>query len=244
MLIVTLAVAILLGLRHATDPDHLAAVSALVACEGAPSARSASALGLWWGLGHGSTLFLLGLPIVLFGRFLPDAVQQAAEVFVGAVIIALAVRLYLRWRRGGFHAHRHSHRDGVVHRHLHAHASGSGGGDAARHAHRHRGTDSLGRSPLQALAIGAVHGVGGSAGIGALLLADVEDGALAVAALGVFAVFTAVSMAVASTAFGYALARGPVRRRLATLAPALAALGTTFGTWYALGALDAVPYVF
>jgi hypothetical protein len=101
----------------------------------------------------------------------------------------------------------------------------------------------LGRTPLQAYGIGLVHGIGGSAGVGVLLLAAIPDHALGVAALLTFAVFTAVSMALASTAFGYTLSRGPVARRFVAVAPVLGAASLAFGAWYALGALGTIPYV-
>jgi High-affinity nickel-transport protein len=203
-------VAILLGLRHATDPDHLTAVSTLVAGDRADT-RKAGRLGLAWGLGHATTLFAFGLPIVLYRSYLPDAVQTAAETLIGLVIVALAARLLLRWRES---------RRGTG-RHLHA-----------------------ARSPLQAYGIGLVHGIGGSAGVGVLLLASIPDHVEAVVALGLFAAFTAVSMSLASTSFGWVLSRGAVQRSFVSVAPALGALSLGFGVWYSLGAVQAVPYVF
>src|SRR5258705_10276567 len=97
-----LAAAVFLGLRHATDPDHLTAVSTLVLGDRNRGTRRAGVLGLAWGLGHGATLFLFGLPIILVGRFLPEAVTGAAELAIGVVIVALAARLFTRWRRGTF----------------------------------------------------------------------------------------------------------------------------------------------
>jgi hypothetical protein len=88
-------VAVLLGLRHATDPDHLAAVTTLVASD-EPDPRRAGRLGFIWGLGHATSLFAFGVPIVLFESYLPDALQTAAETAVGVVIIVLALRLLRR----------------------------------------------------------------------------------------------------------------------------------------------------
>jgi cytochrome c biogenesis protein CcdA len=221
-LLIVLGVALLLGLRHATDPDHLTAVSTLVAGEpGAPGeasgARRAGRLGLVWGAGHATTLFLFGLPIVLFGAYLPDPLQMAAEAAVGVVIVALALRLLARWRRGEL-------------RSVHPHPHGPGGAPLRT------------RSPLQAYGIGLVHGMGGSAGVGVLLLAAIPDHVEGVVALGVFAVFTAVSMALASTSFGWVLSRGGIQRAYAVVAPALGVGSLAFGLWYALGAVQAVPY--
>src|SRR2546421_12541418 len=108
-LVVVLVVAIVLGLRHASDPDHLAAVSTLVASGRERAARRAARLGLAWGLGHAASLFAFGLPVVLYRAYLPEPVQAAAETAVGFVIVALALALLVRWRRGAFHDHEHLH---------------------------------------------------------------------------------------------------------------------------------------
>jgi len=236
-LAVVLAVALLLGLRHASDPDHLAAVSTLIASEPEDGTRRAGRLGLAWGLGHALTLALFGLPIVLFHAYLPDAAQRGAEALVGLMIMFLAARLLLRWRQGHFHAHPHRHGD-LEHRHLHPHDE-----TGAQHDHAHEPETRLGRSPAQAFAIGLVHGMGGSAGVGILLLATIPGQAEAVGALLVLALGTAVSMVAVSLAFGYAITRGPVLRRMLAFAPAMGFMTLAFGAWYALGAVGAVPYL-
>jgi ABC-type nickel/cobalt efflux system permease component RcnA len=229
-------VAVLLGLRHATDPDHLAAVTTLIASKREKTAGLAARLGFAWGLGHATTLFAFGLPIVLFKSYLPERVQQAAETTIGFVIIGLAVWLLYRWRRGAFNAHLHAHEhDGTRHLHVHSHQA------PRSHAHRH---SVKARTPLQAYAIGLVHGMGGSGGVGVLLLAGIKNHAVAVVALALFAFFTAVSMALLSTGFGLTLASGRVRRSFNTLAPVLGCLSLAFGVWYALGALSVAPYYF
>lgn len=231
-LLLVALVAVVLGLRHATDPDHLAAVTTLVAGGRDRVAGVAARLGLCWGLGHATTLFAFGLPIVLFKAYLPEAVQQAAETAVGVLIIVLALWLLARWRRGLFHVHVHAHGAGL-HPHGHTH-----GGDP--HPHRSPPT----RSPLQAYGIGLVHGLGGSAGVGVLLLASIHDRALAVGALAIFAVCTAVSMSALSTGFGLTLARPRAIGLLPRLAPVLGCASLAFGIWYALGALELAPYYF
>ena len=240
--LIVIAVAVLLGLRHATDPDHLTAVSTLVASQDDHGPKRAGTLGFSWGLGHATTLFVFGLPIVLFNRYLPDRVQQGAEVAIGFLIIGLAVRLLVRWRRGYFHSHSHPHPEDE-HRHVHMHERPRDAHVSERD-HEHRHAAGLGRSPLQAYGIGLLHGMGGSAGVGVLLLASIPDHVEGVAALVVFAFFTAVSMAIASSSFGYALSRGPVLRRFVAVAPVLGVVSLAFGVWYALGALNTVPYYF
>jgi ABC-type nickel/cobalt efflux system permease component RcnA len=221
-LALVVVVAIVLGLRHATDPDHLAAVTTLIATGRDRAARSAARLGLAWGLGHATSLFMFGLPIVVFKAYLPEPVQAAAETSVGVMIALLALWLLVRWRRGLFHLHQD---------HGHAHAHGSRGRIRTR-------------SPLQAFAIGLVHGMGGSAGVGVLLLASIHERVVAVAALGLFAFCTAISMAALSTGWGLTLSTSPARASLARVAPVLGGVSLAFGVWYALAALSLAPYYF
>lgn len=238
MVMVILLFSLALGLRHATDPDHLAAVTTLIASEeDRCRVRRAGIMGLFWGLGHGTTLMLVGLPLVLTSRYLPEAVQQTAEVAIGGIIVFLAARLLLRWRRGLYHAHSHSHDDKDSHRHVHSHAGETG--EVHEHAHtvpRH--------TPLSAYGIGTVHGIGGSGGLTLLLLSTISDKAEAAGALLLFAAGTAASMALLSTAFGLAIAGGPIARNFGRVAPVLGTLNIAFGAWYAFGALGIVAYPF
>jgi ABC-type nickel/cobalt efflux system permease component RcnA len=215
-------VAIVLGLRHASDPDHLAAVTTLVATGRDRATRTAARLGLSWGLGHATSLFAFGLPIVLFKAYLPEPVQAAAETSVGVMIGLLALWLLVRWRRGLFHLH-HDH--------------------GSTHAHGSRGRIRT-RSPLQAFGIGLVHGMGGSAGVGVLLLASIHDRSIAIVALALFAFCTALSMAALSMGWGMMLASSPGRSSLARFAPVIGCASLAFGVWYTLGALSLAPYYF
>ena len=223
---IVLAVAVLLGLRHATDPDHIAAVSTLVAGGRERTGRRAGELGLAWGLGHGLTLFAFGLPILLLDSYLPERVQQGAETAIALVIVYLAVRLLIRWRRGAFHEHTHTHGE-LDHSHVHV-----------GHGHRHA------RGRLGAFGIGLVHGMGGSAGVGILLVASIESTALSVASLALLAVFTAVSMTMLSGGFGRALVARPISGAFAGVAPVLGTASLAFGIWYATAAWSLAPYPF
>ena len=104
-------------------------------------------------------------------------------------------------------------------------------------AHPHRHAEGMGRSPATAFGIGLMHGLGGSAGVGILLVASVADRVHAVAGLLLFAAATALSMAFVSAAVGYGLVRGPVAPRLERVVPAFGAASLLFGVWYALSAL-------
>ena len=215
--LVVLLVASLLGLRHATDPDHIAAVTTLVASGRERAARSAARLGAWWGLGHAVTLVAFGVPILLAERYLPERAQQGAETAVAALIVFLAVRLLLRWRHGAF-----------------ATIPGTASGD------HHHGV----RTRLGAFGIGLVHGMGGSAGVGVLLIAAIPDETAAVGALLVLALFTAVSMTLVTTGFGATLSIPAVSRSVTSAAPALGFASLAFGVWYAAAAWSLAPYPF
>ena len=210
---IVLAVAVLLGLRHASDPDHLAAVTTLVAGEREGAARHAGELGFAWGLGHAATLFAFGLPILLLDAVLPQRVQQAAETAIGVVIVYVALRLLVRWRRGELRVSAHPQAHGA-------------------------------RTRRGAFAIGLVHGVGGSAGVGVLVLASVRSTGLAVVSLVLLAVFTIVSMSVVSSGFGSMLAARPAGGSLSAVAPALGGASLAFGVWYATAAWSLAPYPF
>lgn len=215
---VVLFVAVLLGLRHATDPDHIAAMTTLVASGRERAARSAARLGAWWGLGHGVTLVMFGVPILLAERYLPERYQQGAETAVAALIVFLAIRLLVRWRHGYFDLHAHPH---------------------GEREHRHQV-----RTPLGAFGIGLVHGMGGSAGVGLLLLAAIPSEAVAVVSLLLLAFFTAVSMAVVTAGFGLTLSTRPVRNASTAIVPALGVASFAFGLWYAAAAWSLAPYPF
>lgn len=231
-LLLVAVVAILLGLRHAIDPDHLAAMSALIASSQERAGRAAATLGLAWGLGHGTTLFAFGLPIVLFEAYLPEWALQGAETVIALVIVYLAVRLLVRWRRGELHVHEHRH-DAGRHAHLHSHS------DDEEHRHPHRA-----RTPLGAYGIGLVHGMGGSAGVGILIVASVSSTLLSVVALVLLAAFTAVSMTMLTGGFGLTLDSRPARRVFSGLAPVLGSLSLAFGIWYGSAAWSLAPYPF
>lgn len=223
--VVPLVVAFALGLRHATDPDHLVAVSTLVAGTRERAARAAARLGAAWGAGHATTLLVFGLPILLVRAYLPAIVESAAEALVGVIVVALAVRLWLRWRRGAFHLHRHRH-GGETHTHVHSHSAG------ADHVHHHPV-----RTPWQAYSIGLVHGTAGSGSVAVLLIAAAPSRPLAAAALVVCVAGCALSMTVLSAAFARLFTAEAARRQLAAAVPALAASAVLFGAWYAVTAV-------
>jgi ABC-type nickel/cobalt efflux system permease component RcnA len=220
-LAVSLGIAFVLGLRHASDPDHLVAVTSLVAADDG-DVRAAARLGTWWGLGHAVTLLAIGLPLIALKSQLPAWLERGAEVGIGLVILVLAARVLVKWTRGDYTAGPHVHHgEADDHRHL-RHGAG------ATHPHRNL------RTPRQAFAIGTLHGLAGTGAVVLLLVAALPNRLEAAAALAVFAPMSVVSMAACTSAFAWVLTRPlvePLYRRL--LIPALGAFGLVFGLWYA-----------
>jgi ABC-type nickel/cobalt efflux system permease component RcnA len=217
-LLVALAIAFLLGLRHASDPDHLVAVTSLVAAEGGDT-RKAARLGAWWGVGHSGALVALGIPLIMFKAELPAWLESGAEKAIGAIIVVLAARVIYKWARGDYRAGAHAHEDGhPSRRHL-------------RRGHEHRHVKV--RTNGQALSIGLVHGLAGTGAVVLLLIAALPSRLEAGLALAVFAPMSIASMAALTAVFAWVLTRPiiePVYRSV--LIPALGAFGVMFGVWY------------
>jgi ABC-type nickel/cobalt efflux system permease component RcnA len=224
-LLVAIGLALVLGLRHASDPDHLVAVTSLVASDDAGS-RRAVRLGAWWGLGHATILLALGLPLIALKSELPGWLESGAEQAVGLVIIVLASRVLWKWLRGAYRLASHSHDEagdvaaGTAHRHLRH-------GDRPDHRHVHV------RTPQQAFGIGVLHGLAGTGAVVLVLIAALPTRLEAAAALAVFAPMSLASMAALTGVFAWILTRRvlePVYRRV--LIPALGLFGFLFGLWY------------
>ena len=217
-LLVALGIAFVLGLRHASDPDHLVATTSLVAADGG-DARRAVRLGAWWGLGHAAALMVIGLPLIFLKGEIPVWLESGAEKAIGIVILLLASRVIYKWARGDFRAGRHAHPSGD-HRHLRE------GDDEHRHARV--------RSPQQAFAIGTLHGLAGTGAVVLLLIAALPSQLEAAAALAVFAPMSIASMALCTGVFTWVLTRPliePLYRRV--LIPVLGVFGILFGISYA-----------
>jgi len=220
--LVAMVIALALGLRHASDPDHLVAVSSLVAADGGET-RAAARLGGWWGVGHAAVLIAIGLPLIFLKSSLPAWVAVGAERAVGVIILLLALRVVVKWIRGDFRAGSHRHPSAAHahagHRHLH---------HAGEPDHPHRV-----RTRRQAAGIGILHGLAGTGAVVLLLIAALPTQLEAAAALLVFAPMTAVSMTLCTTAFAWVLTRrlvAPVYRTV--LIPAFGLFGLMFGAWY------------
>ncbi len=181
----------LLGMRHALEPDHIAAVSTLVSDE--QSSIRAAWLGVCWGIGHTLTLLVVGLGLVLVQSEIPSGLADVFEIFVSMMLIGLGMRSVLQAARLGSKgpAMLHKHR-WIVHQH------------PGMPAHVHIGKWTLARRPLL---VGAVHGLAGSGALAALVLTTLPSTGSRLAYMIVFGLGSTAGMAVLSGLLGWPLAR-------------------------------------
>lgn len=186
---------LLLGLRHAFEPDHLTAVSTLVV-ESRDPWRGVR-LGAVWGLGHTLSLAIVGSLLLATGRVLPDRAAAGFELVVAAMLVVLGVRALARAVRGAGEVHRHP--DGTVH----------------SHGHRFSG---------RPLIVGLIHGLAGSGAITALVFAELPTMASRIGYIVLFGLGSSAGMAIASGLAGaslHRLAARPGRRRALAVAAGL-----------------------
>ena len=170
---------LLIGLQHALEPDHLAAVGSLASRSRSP--RALSAAGLWWGIGHAVPLVLLGGAALLAHATIPESFAKLAELAVGVMLVVLGGRVLYRLWHDRVHIHVHRHADGTVHVHAHSHKHGE---EHEAHAH--------GSSFL----VGVTHGLAGSAALVVVAAATAPSAWSAIGFVAVFSLGAAMGMAV------------------------------------------------
>jgi high-affinity nickel-transport protein len=206
-----LSLGLLLGMRHATDADHVVAIATIVSRE--QSIAGSALIGAAWGVGHTITIVAVGAAIIVFGVVIPPRLGLSMEFAVGIMLVLLGVLTLTGMGRavgaahahtgvpGGhaldLHDHLHAHGD-YVHRHLHGHASGAHG-----HADEHTALARLDRSWfgrlafyewLRPFAVGLVHGLAGSAAVALMVLSIIHEPMAAVGYLLLFGLGTIVGM--------------------------------------------------
>jgi sulfite exporter TauE/SafE len=186
-----LAFGFVLGLRHALDVDHLAAVSTIVSQR--RSMWSSSLIGALWGLGHTASLLAVAVVVLALHAEIPSWLAHTLELGVAAMLIVLGLNLLRTlWRGGRVHLHVHAH-GGRAHVHPHVHASAP---EAGHHGH------AIGRRPFL---VGLVHGLAGSAGLMLAVLATIPSAALGLAYVCVFGIGSVVGMMTMSALLGVPL---------------------------------------
>jgi hypothetical protein len=189
----------LLGARHALEPDHLAAVSTLVAHE--RNGFKAAWLGACWGAGHTLTLVIVGAALMVLQTEMPASVSTVFELFVAVMLVGLGIRAIVLAARQGPTGPEHEHHHGPM---VHVHQGAK--------SHIHVGTWTLARRPLL---VGAVHGLAGSGALTALVLTTLPTATAQLIYMVVFGVGSTLGMAALSGVLGWPLARLGHRRGLA-----------------------------
>jgi ABC-type nickel/cobalt efflux system permease component RcnA len=235
-----IALGFFLGMRHATDPDHVVAVSTIVTRQ--QTLRGGVLIGGLWGVGHTLTILVGGGVIILFRLTIPPALGLTMEMTVALMLVGLGLWNVTALRRqlGGApdaHSHAHQHGDYV---HTHGHGHGRDG-----HGHRDDQTPQAwldrhlgGLSVYQALrpvVVGVVHGLAGSAAVALLVLTTIGEPRWALAYLGVFGIGTILGMLlvtlIVAAPMTYAARRLTLVHRHLRLASGLVSLG--FGLFLA-----------
>ncbi|MBI2328869.1 MAG: urease accessory protein UreH [Chloroflexi bacterium] len=204
-----LLLGLLLGVKHAFDPDHLVAVTTIVSAYRNP--LKAIWIGVSWGLGHTTTLLLMGVLLLFVKITMPERIAHLFEFLVGVVLVILGIQVFWSLRRSRVHFHPHSD-DSQPHTHFHSHV------ESPSHAHHRRlGWSNLGyfliagvipgEHPQTALrgslkpflrlksyVVGTIHGLAGSAALMLLVLASLESRWLGVWYILLFGLGSVVSM--------------------------------------------------
>jgi high-affinity nickel-transport protein len=238
-----------LGMRHATDADHVIAVTTIVSRQ--RSIAGAALVGMLWGVGHTLTILVVGGAIVAFGVVIPPRLGLGMEFGVALMLIALGVLSLtgpLRGLRGtgaaDRHSHPHAHGD-YVHTHPHGHTNATHGHAESRtpQARLDRWLGGLGLyQAARPVVVGLVHGLAGSAAVALLVLATIRDPLWALAYLLVFGLGTIAGMALVTLAvalpFAYTAGRSAAFHRALATASGLLSLAFGLVLAYQLGVVD------
>tara|TARA_B110000116_G_scaffold145161_1_gene125751 strand:- start:3889 stop:4668 length:780 start_codon:yes stop_codon:yes gene_type:complete len=190
----------LLGLKHATDADHVVAVATIV--NDSKNIRRGLWIGASWGIGHTTPLLVIGILILLFKEVLLAQYERVEHVFefgVGIMLVFLGLQVYWNLRKSQLHAHEHDHDDG---RHVHIHATHDSTEDLhekADHGFLHFGKPVF---RVKSFVIGMVHGLAGSAAVMLALLPTISSFWIGVLYLILFGVGTVLSMSLITLLLG------------------------------------------
>ncbi len=219
---------LILGFKHATEADHVIAVSNIVS-EHRKLSKVAVVGGLW-GAGHTATLLLVGLVVLLLRVTIPERIANYLEFGVALMIIGLSGSALARALKGRRDVHSHSHFHGASqHTHLHFHDSALEHNEAAHQAH------TVNRVGLKPFLVGAMHGLAGSAALTLLVLSQVSSLALGLGYLAIFGIGSIFGMVAVSVIIGLPFAFSAQRLSGATLKlqAITGVIGLLFGSWYA-----------
>jgi hypothetical protein len=192
-----LGLGFLLGMQHALEADHIAAVSSIAARRS--HVADIVKHGLTWGLGHTLTLFAFAGAAILLGRAIPETVARPIETAVGIMLIGLGAHVLWRLVRDRVHFHRHGHADGTVHFHAHSHVGETTPHARNVHAHAHG-------FRWRTLLVGLMHGMAGSAALLVLTVTQASSPAIGLGYIALFGVGSMIGMGALSTVIALPLA--------------------------------------
>jgi high-affinity nickel permease len=192
-----LGLGFLLGMQHALEADHIAAVSSIAARRS--HVADIVKHGLTWGLGHTLMLFVFAGAAILLGQAIPETVARPIETAVGLMLVGLGAHVLWRLWRDRVHFHRHGHADGTVHFHAHSH-----GGETAPHARNVHAHDHGFR--WRTLLVGLMHGMAGSAALLVLVVAQAASPAIGLGYIALFGIGSMIGMGALSTVIAVPLA--------------------------------------
>ena len=225
-----LGIGLVFGLRHATEVDHVVAVSTIVSQH--KNVLRSAAVGAMWGAGHTASLLVIGALVLLLRVAIPERVSSWLEFGVALMIIGLGISaLWRALRRSSeVHVHQHSH-DGQSHKHVHFHEKQTRHKPSSHSAHSH----DVSRIGWKPLLIGTMHGLAGSGALTLLVLTQISSPWVGMLYLGIFGLGSIVGMLLMSGLIGLPFALTSrnlthVHHRLQTVA---AILSICFGLWYA-----------
>lgn len=214
-------IGLLLGFRHAFEPDHLAAVSTLATRS--PRLSAAARLGAAWALGHSASVGVVVGAIIAFNLRLPESLWPAADLLVALLLVGLGGSVITRYVRGRWHLHVHSHGT-APHLHLHSHEH------SPSHAHGHAVGDAR-----RSLGFGLLHGLAGSAAVLLLLVAAAESRALQLAYFVAFGLGTLAGMMIVTLALATVVRLASHRSERWATALHLGAAAASIGVGLMLG---------
>ena len=192
-----LGIGFLLGMQHALEADHIAAVSSIAARR--TDIRDIVKHGLTWGLGHTLTLFVFAGAAILLGRAIPEHLARPLETAVGIMLVGLGAHVLWRLWRDRVHFHRPGHGDGIEHFHVHSHVHEAIPHEESAHLHQHG-------FRWRTLLVGLMHGMAGSAALLMLAISQVANAAYGMVYVLLFGVGSMLGMGALSVVIAVPLA--------------------------------------
>ncbi|MFC4801337.1 sulfite exporter TauE/SafE family protein [Neobacillus sp. GCM10023253] len=220
-LLSVLALGLILGIKHAIEPDHVIAVSTIASQS--KKLWQASLAGVFWGIGHTVTLFIVGIIVILMKGEIPEKWAMSLEFLVGIMLVFLGIKTIISFKNIHIHSHKH---DGDVEEHKHVHSHINSG--KHNHQHKHKKVTYLGST-----VIGLVHGLAGSGAMILLTMSTVKSVGEAAVYILIFGLGTVIGMLFFTTIIGIPFVLSKKRTSISgSLGLFTGVISTIFGVYY------------